>query len=58
MALRRPGAKPRNASRDPQAELVAVEGADHFDVIDPGHEAWAAVVGWLSPLLGADILAG
>ena len=46
-----------HASRDPQAELVAVEGADHFDVIDPGHAAWAAVVGWLSPLLGADILA-
>ena len=26
------------------AELVAVDGAGHFDVIDPGHEAWRAVL--------------
>ncbi|MDY7099847.1 MAG: alpha/beta hydrolase [Actinomycetota bacterium] len=25
-------------------EVVDVAGADHFDLIDPGHEAWAAVV--------------
>jgi acetyl esterase/lipase len=41
-----------HASRDPRAELVALEGADHFDVIDPGHEAWAVVVARLPALLG------
>ena len=25
-------------------ELVELPGADHFDVIDPAHAAWAAVV--------------
>lgn len=25
-------------------EIVAIEGADHFDLIDPTHAAWAAVV--------------
>ena len=33
-------------------ELVELAGADHFDVIDPGHEAWAAVVARLPRLLG------
>jgi acetyl esterase/lipase len=32
-----------HAGRDPGAELVEVEGADHFDVIDPGHSAWSVV---------------
>ena len=31
------------ATGDP-AELVVIEGADHFDVIDPTHESWAAVL--------------
>lgn len=33
-------------------ELVELPGADHFDVIDPGHDAWAAVVARLPRLLG------
>ena len=33
-----------HAARDPDAELVALDGADHFDVIDVSHEAWATVV--------------
>lgn len=31
------------AAGDP-AELVSVVGADHFDVIDPGHESWQVVL--------------
>lgn len=31
------------AAGDP-AELVPVDGADHFDVIDPDHEAWTVVL--------------
>ena len=27
-----------------QVELVVFAGADHFDVIDPDHESWAAVI--------------
>jgi pimeloyl-ACP methyl ester carboxylesterase len=34
-----------------EAELVDVDGADHFDVIDPGHEAWRQVVTRLEKLL-------
>ena len=34
-----------------EVELVELAGADHFDVIDPGHEAWAAVVARLPRLL-------
>lgn len=34
-----------------QAELIVVDGADHFDVIDPGHEAWRRVVTRLEGLL-------
>jgi acetyl esterase/lipase len=35
-----------------EAELVELKGADHFDVIDPKHEAWRAVVERLPVLLG------
>ena len=34
-------------------ELVELPEADHFDVVDTGHEAWAAVVERLPRLLGA-----
>jgi pimeloyl-ACP methyl ester carboxylesterase len=42
-----------HAARDPLAELVELEGADHFDVIDAGHAAWQAVVEWLPARLDA-----
>jgi acetyl esterase/lipase len=39
---------PRQYSIDPSRtdaiEVVEIDGADHFDLIDPTHEAWAAVV--------------
>jgi acetyl esterase/lipase len=34
-----------------EVELVEVEGADHFDVVDPTHPAWEAVVERLPRLL-------
>ena len=37
-----------HAALDPRAELVEVDGGDHFDVIDPGHPAWRDTVAWLS----------
>jgi acetyl esterase/lipase len=40
------------ASRDPQAELIEPQGADHFDVVDSTHESWKAVVDRLPSLLG------
>jgi pimeloyl-ACP methyl ester carboxylesterase len=40
-----------HAARDPHAELVELEGADHFDVIDAAHDAWKAVVERLPVLL-------
>ena len=40
-----------HAARDPQAELVELQDADHFDVIDVGHAAWAMVVEHLRALL-------
>ena len=40
------------AARDPHAEIIAPEGADHFDVVDPAHESWKAVVDRLPALLG------
>lgn len=40
-----------HAARDPLAELVELEGADHFDVIDPGHAGWEAVTSRLPGLL-------
>ena len=33
-------------------ELVEIAGANHFDVVDPSHEAWDAVVQRLPRLLG------
>ena len=33
------------------AELVELRGADHFDVVEPGHAAWFAVIEWLHRLL-------
>lgn len=38
------------ATGDP-AELVVIEGTDHFDVIDPTHESWATVLDRLPDLL-------
>lgn len=38
------------ATGDP-AELVVIEGADHFDVIDPEHESWTTVLDRLADLL-------
>jgi acetyl esterase/lipase len=46
------------ADLDPDAEVLAVAGADHFDVIDVGHAAWAAAVDWLSGRLGREGPAG
>ena len=37
---------------DGEAELVELPAADHFDVIDPAHAAWQAVVERLPRLLG------
>ena len=34
-----------------EVELVLVDGADHFDVINPGHGSWTAVVERLPALL-------
>ena len=45
-----------HAELDPGAQLVELEGADHFDVIDPSHRAWEAVVERLPSLLEAEIL--
>ena len=41
------------AAADPLAELVELEGADHFDVIDASHAGWTVVAERLSSLLGA-----
>ncbi len=39
------------ASADSElVELVVVAGADHFDVIDPGHESWTIVLDRLATL--------
>jgi acetyl esterase/lipase len=34
-----------------EVELVELAGADHFDVIEPGHAAWGVVTGWLQARL-------
>jgi acetyl esterase/lipase len=36
------------AGRDPQAELVVLEGVDHFEVIAPQGEAWERAAGFLA----------
>ncbi|MGW4891946.1 alpha/beta hydrolase family protein [Kitasatospora sp. NPDC004240] len=38
----------------PEAVLLELPGADHFDVIDPGTAAWARTAGELARLLPAD----
>ena len=40
------------ASLDPDAELIELEGADHFEVIEPASPAWAAVLDRLDVYLG------
>ena len=40
------------AALDPDAELIELEGADHFDVIDVAHTAWRVVVDRLRVVLG------
>lgn len=35
-------------------ELIEIDGADHFDLIDPTHEAWLAVIDQLDRTLGLD----
>ena len=40
-----------HAARDPLAELVELDGADHFDVIDVDQAAWGAVTDRLQSLL-------
>lgn len=39
------------SARDPLAELVELEGVDHFDVVDVEHPAWATARDWLSTRL-------
>lgn len=41
-----------HAATDPLAELVQLDGADHFDVIDVEQAGWAAVTDRLPELLG------
>jgi acetyl esterase/lipase len=41
----------RHAERDPLAELVELDGADHFDVVDVTHPGWSSVVERLPALL-------
>lgn len=42
-----------HAARDPLAELVELEGADHFDVVDVEHAAWRIVTDRLQALLSS-----
>ena len=46
--LAEPGLLPRG---NRSAELVELEGVDHFDVIDVEHSAWATARDWLSTQL-------
>ena len=41
-----------HGATDPLAELVQLDGADHFDVIDVEQAGWAAVTDRLPELLG------
>jgi acetyl esterase/lipase len=40
------------AAAGDRVELLEVDGADHFDVIDPAHRAWTQVAGQLPDLWG------
>lgn len=40
------------AAGEPSAKLVELDGADHFDLIDVDHAAWATARDWLSTRLG------
>jgi pimeloyl-ACP methyl ester carboxylesterase len=51
VTLSRSYAEAARAAGD-DADLIELPGADHFDVIDPQHEAWAVVVEALSRLIG------
>ena len=42
-----------HASLDPDAELIEIAGADHFDVMDSEHAAWSTTVDRLRVLLDA-----
>ncbi len=44
--------RPFAAAGGDEVEVVELEGCDHFDVIDPTHSAWSAVVERLPRLLG------
>jgi len=41
------------AAQEPSAEVLVLEGVDHFDVVDVEHPAWAATRDWLTTQLGA-----
>jgi hypothetical protein len=36
---------------EPSAELIEVEGGDHFDVIDVAHPVWSTIADWLAARL-------
>jgi pimeloyl-ACP methyl ester carboxylesterase len=40
------------AEREPLAELVELEGADHFDILELDHPGWQTVIDWLPAQLG------
>ena len=42
-----PVSQSQNIASDTGAEMALVVGADHFDVINPDHEAWSVVLNWL-----------
>ena len=42
------------ADLEPDASLVALPDADHFDVVDPEHAGWAAAAEWLLRRLGRE----
>ncbi|MFJ1765421.1 alpha/beta fold hydrolase [Amycolatopsis sp. NPDC088138] len=46
------------AEKVASAEYLEVAGAHHFDVLDPAHENWARVTGWLGKHLPAGVTRG